>query len=84
MDQNICEVAACGNSVAGDSVFDKYFKKCICVPCYRQNFKFAEDNGIGDWFEKNFADNKTAYPPEFWRKVGAFVDLSKTDQRAYK
>ena len=78
-----CEVADCGVELIGESFFDRYFKKTICSSCWEKNFRFAEDNGFGEWFEKNY--NESAYPKEFWRKVGAFVDLSKADPgSAYK
>lgn len=77
MPDAICEIAGCGNSTTAESVFDKYFKKSICMECYAKHFRTAEESGWGEWFDSNFKDNKTAYPPEFWRKVGAFIDVSK-------
>lgn len=78
-----CEVAECGKGLVGGSRHDKYFKKFVCVSCFEKHFRAAEESGIGDWFEANY--EKTAYPPEFWRKVGAFVDLSQCkSQDPYK
>lgn len=79
---NGCEVAACGIPLVGESFYDKYFKQRVCPSCFERNFREAESSGFGEWFEANYA--KDAYSPEFWRKVGAFVDLSKIEpKKAY-
>lgn len=70
-----CEIAACGAQLSGGSYYDLYYKRRVCVSCFKQAFDLAKDNGFGEWFENNY--KKEDYPPEFWRSVGAFVDLSK-------
>jgi len=76
MPDQICENAGCSNSTASGSVFDHYFKKRICAACFQKNFDTAQVHAFGEWWEKNY--NQADYPPEFWRSVGAFIDLSKT------
>ena len=82
-EQGRCEVADCGIQLIGNSFFDHYFKKRVCPSCWEKHFRAAEDHAWGEFFEANF--DKTAYPQEFWNKVGAFVDLSKAEPKgAYK
>lgn len=75
MDEGTCEISGCG-STSNQTVRDSYYKKNVCSNCFQTAFKIAQENGIGEWFEKNY--DKKDYPAEFWKKVGAFVDLSAT------
>lgn len=81
MSESKCEISACENVLGADSYYDSYYKKRICPDCFSKAFQLAKDNGFGEWFEKNY--NKADYPPEFWKSVGAFVDLSKTNMDPY-
>lgn len=78
-EQGRCEVAECGVPLIGESFFDKYFKRRVCPACFENAFKESEQHGFGEWFEANY--KKDSYPPEFWKKVGAFVDLSNAGKQ---
>lgn len=82
MAEELCDMPECKAPLGADSKFDRYYKKRVCGSCFEKMFREAEINGHGEWYEKNY--NKTDYPPEFWRKVGAFVDLSQIENKAYK
>lgn len=79
-----CEVAACGIELIGESVFDRYFNIRVCKSCFDNHFREAEEHGFGEWFDGGGNKKKanyefSDYPPEFWRKVGAFVDVSSCE-----
>lgn len=78
-EQGRCEIAACGVPLIGDSVYDKYYKKRVCPSCFENIFNESRTHGFGEWFEANY--KKEAYPPDFWRSVGAFVDLREAENK---
>mgnify|MGYP001584484578 FL=1 len=49
---------------------DDYNEDTICENCFNDRFAKAMKEKNGEWFENNF--NKSDYPANFWKKVGAF------------
>lgn len=75
-EQIVCSQCRC--TISGESFFDRFFKKRVCRPCWDKNFKQAQSQALGEWFEANY--DVSAYSRSFWDSVAAFIKLpSNTD-----